>query len=557
MWKRITLSLFIFASVASLSFGQNRKTDEGEEFFKFQKTVQKTVNMVGNSQVRQMVQKRGLNIMNVTWEDTGRYKGSSVGPNISDVTLQVQLMDPRNEKFTLHCLPVIRYPNFSDKTADLPPGKFYLLVGNEKGKGLKKITLSEYLDNFRKYLNKPGSWKGDKNSLLAPRDTHVLVSAQACFLPIPKGKKVEFNPVIFNYQSFAKNPAVLCILATREGTSATIIDNQRDRFAAGPTWGQRLFFNKNGQRAVLAGQRMSDFQKDRKNRKSTGTTEPSLEANKEAGLNMVLMIQVPLKQKIRRRKQVVYESEGNAAPMESAKSAKSDVEAAVISHGRVEGPFTEIDGLSIERDERFPVRVTVQFYKATSNGVVSDEDIAQVRSEIDRVYKNADYVGSLVTEGDTGRPTEHDGEKFEPPHWWSGFWSHYENNLAMKRDDALKLLRKRFGRDWKRMTKSEGKLARAILISCEEEKATFDRNKMNNFVARYAPPTPTRSEREFEREMVNRSKLTGIWALLYNLVIVGIFIFTLFVMFWGAKSIFFHPEAGSKEGEPKEKEGEK
>lgn len=64
--------------------------------------------------------------------------------------------------------------------------------------------------------------------LLATRDSHVLVSAQACFLPIPKGEEAVFNPVIFNYQSEAGNPAVLAILVTREGTSMTIVDNTRD-----------------------------------------------------------------------------------------------------------------------------------------------------------------------------------------------------------------------------------------------------------------------------------------------------------------------------------------
>jgi hypothetical protein len=62
-----------------------------------------------------------------------------------------------------------------------------------------------------------------------------------------------------------------------------------------------------------------------------------------------------------------------AAPTSKVKNSKdlrSDVEEAVIGHGKVEGPFTEIDGLEIERDERYPIRVTVQFYKATSNGAV-------------------------------------------------------------------------------------------------------------------------------------------------------------------------------------------
>ena len=70
--------------------------------------------------------------------------------------------------------------------------------------------------------------------------------------------------MLFNYQSYAGDPAVLTILATREGTSVTIIDNKRDGFEAGRTWGQRLFFNKNGERASLTGQRLSDFQVDGK-----------------------------------------------------------------------------------------------------------------------------------------------------------------------------------------------------------------------------------------------------------------------------------------------------
>jgi hypothetical protein len=37
--------------------------------------------------------------------------------------------------------------------------------------------------------------------------------------------------------------------------------------------------------------------------------------------------------------------------------------------------------------------------------------------QIGRVDCKADYVGSLVVEGETGRPTEHAGEKFEPPDW--------------------------------------------------------------------------------------------------------------------------------------------
>ena len=212
------------------------------------KVIQKTVDMVNDSASRKLAERYGLQILDITWEDTARYDASAVGPNISDMTIQVQYRIPDSERFELSCMPVIRFPNFSDVTGDISPDEFFLLVGNEKGRPLEKITLRALIDDLRSYLHAPESWKGTGKTLLAPaRDTHVLVSAQACFLPIPKEGIAEFNPVLFNYQSRAGDPAVLAILATREGTSVTVIDNQRDAFEAGGTWGQRLFFNQNGE----------------------------------------------------------------------------------------------------------------------------------------------------------------------------------------------------------------------------------------------------------------------------------------------------------------------
>ena len=144
------------------------------------------------------------------------------------------------------------------------------------------------------------------------------------------------------------------------------------------------------------------------------------EAVDEAGgLNMVLLVQVPLKQKYQPEPQEEFDGELMMAAG-AAEAAPSDVEAAVIGHGKVEGPFTELDGLDIERDERYPIRVTVQFYKATETGEASAADLADVREQIDRVYADADYVGSLVVDEPNGRPTEHDGPKVETPEWWLG-----------------------------------------------------------------------------------------------------------------------------------------
>jgi hypothetical protein len=74
----------------------------------------------------------------------------------------------------------------------------------------------------------------------------------------------------------------------------------------------------------------------------------------------------------------------------------SDMEDAVIGHGDDEGEHLELGGHKLERDERFPVRVTVQFYKATSNGIIDDKDLANISRCIEAAYESSDYIGSLV-----------------------------------------------------------------------------------------------------------------------------------------------------------------
>lgn len=416
----------------------------------YRAVVEDTVAMVRDPVARKLAAKHGLTILDVTWEDTGRFEGSSLGPNISDMTIQVHLGDPRTGAGRLVCMPVIRFPNFSDRSADLDPARFFLLVGNEKGRELEKVSLKELLGDLRRFLHDPSSWKGSRTSLAADRDTHVLVSAQACFLPIPPEGGATFNPVLFNYQSSQGDPAVLTLLATREGTSVTVIDNTRDAYPGGGGWGQRLFFNKDGERAAFTGQRLSDFVREGGAGWTGAAGQASPEAAGQAGLNMVLLIQVPL---VHQGRGGYFGWSGDAKGLAyddaTMPRARSDVEAAVIGHGKVEGPFTEIDGLEIERDPRFPVRVTVQFYKATSNGVVSEADLAEIAAQIGKVYAEADYVGSLVVDGRTGRPTEHTGPRRMPVDWWPTFWQHHHGTMIMDEEQAVHRLEKALGEDWR------------------------------------------------------------------------------------------------------------
>ena len=381
----------------------------------FAEIVADVADMVSDGEAQALVQKRGLGIVNVMWEDTGRWEGSSVGPNISDVTIEVEATNDAHGRQT-HLMPVIRHDNFSDKTADVKMDRIFIPVGNHDGGKLQTITLTELLANPSRYLSHRGEGKIRSGSLLARRDKHVLVSAQHAFLPVPKDGKATFWPVIFNYQSYAENPAVLTILVTRQGASMTIVDNARDTVTGGGSWGQRLYFNQDGKKAPLIAERMKDVQR----KGTTANGEAAASLGEDA--NLLMLIQVPLEQKERARMVMSAPGAGGgdwgdgapmmeatAAPMakSGARGRESDVDTAVLGHGETEGPFTELDGLTIERDARFPVRVTVQFYQATSNGVVSPADIARMSEQIDKVYGKGDYVGSLVVPApsDRRRPT--------------------------------------------------------------------------------------------------------------------------------------------------------
>jgi hypothetical protein len=286
------------------------------------------------------------------------------------------------------------------------------------------VPLTEVLRDIRAFVSMPDSFRGSSN-LLAPRDTHFLVSAQAVFLPIPREGKAEFNPVLFNYQSSPGSPAVLALLVTREGTSVSVIDNGGE-FMSPEGGGQEIYYNNHGQRAAFTAERRSDVKA-----RIEAQGGPKTEADRSAlakGADVLFLVQVPLMVDQPRRS--LASAPGGGAPTAAAapmappspmKKAmpteeKSDVEQAVLGHGPNLGPFNEGRGMRVVRDPRFPIRVTVQFYKATSNGVVSEADLDGIARSIGSVYEHADAVGSLVVpEGDPRRPT---AWQRIPPEWF-------------------------------------------------------------------------------------------------------------------------------------------
>ncbi|MEO6418788.1 MAG: hypothetical protein ABIP39_05245 [Polyangiaceae bacterium] len=387
------------------------------ETAEYASTIAKVTGMVSDRDLQSKVARRKLGLVNVNWEDTGRSQGSSLGPNISDLTLQVRRRDEQGN-FVSSLMPVIRPPNFADRTGDVPSDKFFVRVGNERAGTLRSIPLTEVLQNLKAFASMPDSIRGSGN-LLAPRDTHFLVSAQAVFLPIPKKGKAEFNPVLFNYQSAPGSPAILSILITREGTSISVIENRREESSSASGSGQEIYFNNKGQRAGFTAERKSDVES-----RIAAQGGPKTDDDRSAlakGADVLFLVQVPLVHKNVGFLGGAMPSKGMApsgggaakpsmapppAPASMAAAEKSDVEQAVLGHGPNLGPFNEGHQLAFVRDTQFPIRVTVQFYKATSNGVVSDVDLDSISRSIGSVYEHAEFVGSLVLpEGDPRRPT--------------------------------------------------------------------------------------------------------------------------------------------------------
>ena len=86
-------------------------------------------------------------------------------------------------------------------------------------------------------------------------------------------------------------------------------------------------------------------------------------------------------------------------------------------------------------------------HKATSNGVVSAADLKDIHAQLQRVYEEGDYVGSLVV-GGQNRPTAHEGAKHKPADWWQAFWTRYEKNSGKSRAQAIHQLKKTLGPTW-------------------------------------------------------------------------------------------------------------
>lgn len=535
---------------------------------RLEQVIVKVTSMVSwDSDAQKLAKKAGLNINYVSWEDCARNKGSCWGPCISDMTLRV------NDS----CMPVIRQPNYSDITWDVKMSDVPIVIGNhcsDKSTELQTISLSDYLSNFSDFVtNKEYKKEINLLSQKESKDSHVIMSSQACFLPIQSGEETKFNVALFNYQSKPKNPAVLVIVSTAKGSSAQIIEGKE----------QHLLFNNFGKKADFIAERVSDVRR----KKGQTNIHDKVLSKEEKQDNVIVVVQIPLKQK--KPKQPAYDpfpannsimdggfgfgggggsmygnnnnnglselcadecgmdcfcdsfgsfSMPQSAPQQqqsiqqtfsmslSQKSApKPNVEAAQVKVSERTKPvcicgqemekcqaqfaysgggvncdecgksiinkqslvyhcklaknwkhsngydlciecgdkqlqFDEFRGLLkddkdyvLERNEDYPIRCTLQYYKATSNGVVNKEIMDDIVKQLEASQKQADFMGSLVTEYNPNRPNEWiNNNKDENKD--DDVMVMDVNNVNDEYKQIRKFLKENGGKDWEKYVKN-------------------------------------------------------------------------------------------------------
>ncbi len=404
----LILKMFTYSPFSSFNFNygssSNTNTNVKKED-KFNEVVNYVKMINHNQDAIKLAREYNLNIQSVAWEDTARNKYSSVGPNISDMTLNV----------ASHRMPLIRSKNYTDVTVDMPFDKLpNLVVGNHNNTPLTQTNLKNYLDNLSQFMKTDP----DQGSLFIERDKFILTSAQACVLPLHEDQ-VGFSVDLYNYQS-SYEPAVLVIIATAQGTSSCIVKGGNTK----------LYFNRNDTACLFSAKRITDH------RKEQGRPLDGPMTKEEKAMNGIYIFQIPLvctgteREPIKLQSYTIaydgeesfiekgakYFAKPNASsPIRSlglsnqSESYKpKGAERAIISVGESQGKFNGIQlygkPYKMVRDVRYPIRLTVQFYVVTDENKIGRNLMIEIAEQIRSIYEHGVNESSMVVDHVVPKP---------------------------------------------------------------------------------------------------------------------------------------------------------
>jgi hypothetical protein len=308
----------------------------------------------------------GLAPKTISWDDAARNKNSCWGPCITDVTLRTK-GGPREQ--------MVRPDNFTDKTSDLSADKLRLF------KGRIAISLRTYLDTIQ-----AGLWQ--------PRDAVVLARSQCCFLPLGGRESVDFAVSAYSY-----NRNSLIIVASAFGTSVYRADGST----------QELLLDIRGDSHHYQAAKMVDKKSGQVVR---DFADMSAQQKQE---NALYIYQVPIKSKYRSRGGDEVEVEESCEGIGLFDTGKSrsrggggsrgggptpirDLGAvARLGVGSRVGRTPELDTTELERDARYPITLTIQYYRI-SDGPVSEAAARDVIAKLNALEHASAATGSLVVD---------------------------------------------------------------------------------------------------------------------------------------------------------------
>ncbi len=254
---------------------------------------------------------------------------------------------------------------------------------------MEAITIGDYFENISKYAN---NLKISQHTVSLKSQSNSDEFTSLCSL-VRKGLSFEFCVQLYNYQSDSNSddPAVLVIVASAQGTSAQVVKGNT-----------KLLLNSNGIAKNFKAQRLSDF------REEQGKSKEGEMTLEEKNQNVLFIYQIPLKQRNEHRKdELVKKCCSSQQPARAVRKSGGGrgLERAIISAGSEQGRFEGTRGLALLRDDRFPIRCTVQYYNVTDVPRISDSQMRELAALINEAYSGALATGSLVT-SNSNRETE-------------------------------------------------------------------------------------------------------------------------------------------------------
>jgi hypothetical protein len=370
----------------------------------WQRYFDETVNLCNDLGFLNLVQGKGFHPVKISWEDIGRYAGSSWGDRISDVGIWVR-QDEGNPQSARLALSVRRDSNFRDKVLVVPATqiKIHQRVGGSTVEKTLPVRLAELGLTSR------------------TRDRNVIVSNQFAIVPVParnmEGAWPPGTPprAAFTFSIFPYGSTNFVITDVIEGSHEAIV---------GPGNHQLLFANVKGNRAPFTASRAED-------RPDLLKLEKELKAQgMDVDVQRYYLIQIPLRRDATGiqtsnmgtppfRRPVSYDSvlpmaaappaaaakSAGGAPMVAAEApapgegaAKQEsrgLERVAIGHGETEGPYSVGDGYRGARAEE-PTQVNVVYF-VTPVSTVTQKDMETFAAAFAQWDSQAIWGGSFVT----------------------------------------------------------------------------------------------------------------------------------------------------------------